>query len=395
MTDEDRTRILELTGLTVGGSAEHVLLLSRRLDPRRYSVTVAFPPGGPLDDAFHEAALDVRPVGRLRARKISRQALAGGGGALSALSRFAAIYRLIRSGNFSVVHTHTSVDGALGRVAAKLAGVPITVHMIHAYAAHDYVAGPKRFLFRQAEKLLDRFTTFYVAGSSAIEEKGIANGIMSRDKIQRIFYGLDLQRFDSIARHGQNGFRESFGIPLEVPLLGLIGRLEPQKGVDFLIDAAPRILDAVPDAHFAIIGDGSLRVGLERDVIERGLAGRFHFTGWWDEVPVAMHALEILLSPSRWEAFGIVNIEAMAAAKPVVGFEIEGIPEVVADGETGFIVEAGDTEALATATIRLLQDRALRARMGAAGRRRVEELFSAERMVEEHDRLLQRLIGDR
>jgi glycosyltransferase involved in cell wall biosynthesis len=374
-------RILQLITTTIGGAGEHVLTLSKGLNPKKFDVAVAFSPGMPLDQAFYNHGLRVVPVTMKR-----------GGGVTSSARALWSLVSLMRRERFDIVHTHTSVAGAIGRIAARLARIPITIHMIHAYASHDHVPALKRHLLLAAERGLDRFTDFYIAGSEAIRTKGIGKKIMSPDKIRRIYYCLDLARHDEY--QPSPGLRDELGLPKQGQIAGLVGRLEQQKGVEFFLEAARKIANRDPTTRFVVVGDGPLMGSLTTRSRRLGMEHRVHFLGWRKDIARVMGMLDLLVVPSLWEAFGIVILEAMAAGKPVVASRVEGIPEFVENGVHGRLVEPANVEELAEAISELLMDPERRARMGEAGRVmvRAEGKFGASRMIREHEQLyLERL----
>ncbi|MGY1827985.1 glycosyltransferase family 4 protein [Blastococcus sp. SYSU DS0541] len=388
----DRIKVLQLTGITVGGSAEHLLQLATLLPPDRFETTIALSGGGPLDAAIGGSGLPVLDYAPSHGAGHFKQATPDG--PLELLRQFRRIRADIRRHRYDVVHTHTSVAGAMGRVAAWSAGTPVRVHMLHAYAGHAGVPQPKRSLYRLVERALGLFTTHYVAGSAFIRDVGVRSRLFRPGDCTVIPYSTRMAVGDGAAADRAR-LRGELGLPPDVPLIALVGRIEEQKGVDLLVRAVPAVLAQVPRAHVVVVGDGTRRGESEALARELGIADHVHVTGWRHDLPDVMRAIDVLALPSRWEAFGIVNLEAMAAAKPVVGFAVEGIPEVVVHGETGLLSPAGDVEGLARDLVRVLTDPELAARLGAAGRRRFVEHFAPERMVQAHVALYDELLARR
>jgi glycosyltransferase involved in cell wall biosynthesis len=376
-----RLRILQFITTTIGGAGEHVLMLAAGLDPEQYDVTVCFSPGCPLDKDFYEAGLKVVPIEMRRT-----------GGLTSSVVAYRHLRRLLAENQFDIVHTHTSVAGVIGRVAAKRAGVSTVIHMIHAYAGHERVPPLKRKLYLLVEKWLDRYTDHYVAGSDYIRAYGINHGIMRPDKITRIYYALR-QKHISVTGDPIT-YRAKLGIPDSSPVAGTIARLELQKGLVYFIQAMPTVLQHAPDAHFIISGDGPLREALGIEAKQQGVSSRVHFTGWENEIGRVLSVLNVMVTPSLWEAFGIVNLEAMAYGVPVVASRIDGIPEVIRDGETGLLVSPADPGKLAQAIIDLMRDQERAHKMGECGREWVAQQFSVSAMVKSHEQLYQRLSGE-
>ena len=161
----------------------------------------------------------------------------------------------------------------------------------------------------------------------------------------------------------------------------MVCRLIEQKGVIYGLRAFARIAPQFPDARLLIAGDGPRRAALEAEAKTLGVANRVSFLGWRDDAAQIMAALDVLLMPSLWEGFGLVMLEAMAQTVPIIGSAVSAIPEVIVEGETGKLVPARDTAALANALAQLLSDPALRRHMGLLGQDRVETTFSVERMI--------------
>jgi glycosyltransferase involved in cell wall biosynthesis len=389
MSAPARVRVLQLTGITVGGSAEHLLQLATLLPPDRFDVRIALSGGGPLDGEIRASGLPVFDYAPSHGEGHFKQATPDG--PVELVRQFLRIRADIRRHRYDVVHTHTSVAGAMGRVAAWTARTPVRVHMLHAYAGHDAVPQPKRSLFRALERALGLFTTHYVAGSAFIRDVGVRRRVIPAAHTTVIPYSSRQEAGDATPAERAR-LRAELGLPPDALLVAVVGRVEDQKGVDHLIRAARTVTAEVPAAHVVVVGDGTRRPEMERLAAELGLAERVHFTGWRHDLTDVMRAIDVLALPSRWEAFGIVNLEAMAAAKPVVGFAVEGIPEVVVHGETGLLSPAGDEEGLARDLVRVLTDPELAARLGGAGRRRFVEQYAPEQMARAHVELYDRLL---
>jgi glycosyltransferase involved in cell wall biosynthesis len=386
----DRVRVLQLTGITVGGSAEHLLQLATLLPPDRFDTAIALSGGGPLDEEIRATGLPVVDYAPSHGTGHFKQATPDG--PVELLRQFLRVRSHIRQHRYDVVHTHTSVAGAMGRVAAWSVRTPVRVHMLHAYAGHAGVPQPKRSLYRLVERVLGVFTTHYVAGSRFIRDVGVRQRMFRAEDVTVIPYSSRMTVGDATAADRAR-LREELGLPADAPLIALVGRIEDQKGVDLLIRAVPSVLEQVPRVAVVVVGDGTRRAEAEALSAELGVADHVRFAGWRHDLADVMRAVDVLALPSRWEAFGIVNLEAMAAAKPVVGFAVEGIPEVVVHGETGLLSPAGDVDALARDLVRVLADPELAARLGAAGRRRFLGQFTPERMVQAHVELYERLLS--
>jgi glycosyltransferase involved in cell wall biosynthesis len=270
-----------------------------------------------------------------------------------------------------------------GRVAGRLAGIRAIVSGIRVAEKRSRV-----FLW------LDRWTNWLVATnvcvSQAVADFSISAGGLSPKKIVVIRNGVEVAKFSG-ARPAD---LSAFGIPERSRTLLTIGRLDRQKGLLDLIEAAALVVARHPDAHFLVVGEGRERAALERAIRERGLAARVHLAGWRADVPELLAAGYALVLTSHWEGLPNVILEAMAAGRPVVTSRVEGAAELVAEGRTGLIVASHSPQAVASALESLLADPTRAAALGQAGRERAAAEFSFERMVGRYDELYQSILAE-
>jgi glycosyltransferase involved in cell wall biosynthesis len=365
-----------ITRLIIGGAQENTLLSVEGLDRMaEFEVTLATGidagrEGELLGRARQTCRLVVVPELRRNIRPLLD---------LRALWR---LYRLIRKGRYHIVHTHSSKAGVLGRIAARLAGTPFVVHTLHSLVFHDYQPWVVNRALRLVKTALALTTDQFISVSSIISEKAIAARIAPRSKFRTIYSGMELDWFLNAKADGV-AFRREFGIHSDAPVVGKIARLFPLKGHDELLDAAPAIVEHHPEVRFLLVGDGMLSEHLQRRAEELGIRENFVFVGLVERerIPEMLSAMDVVVHTSLREGLARVLPQALAMGKPCVAFALDGAPEVVIPGETGYLVEPRDAAGLAEAVSRLLSDRELRARMGEAGRRRVNPTFRAETMV--------------
>ena len=307
------------------------------------------------------------------------------------VSAGAALRRLFMSRRYDVVHTHSGKAGLIGRIAAKMARVPIIVHTIHGPSFYGYQNPLGNWAFRWAEQVAGACTAQFVSVADAMTEQYLAAGIGAPGKYVTIRSGMNIDAFRNAPR--DDSFRESLGISEGDLVVGKIARLFRLKGHEFLFEAAPRIVATVPNVKFLLVGDGTYRERFEGLVAEMGLRKHFVFAGLVppQEIPRYVASMDLLVHLSLREGLPRALPQALACGKPVVAFDVDGAREVCLDGQTGLLVRAGDAGALAGAVIRLLQDANLRHRMGAQGRDLVTERFSEARMVQQLDELYRRL----
>lgn len=219
----------------------------------------------------------------------------------------------------------------------------------------------------------------FIAASEAIRQMLIGDGI-APDRVVTVHEGIDVDRIDATPRVDVH---EALWLPHHAPLVGNVAALVPHKGQRFLIEAAHLVVRKEPDARFVILGEGELREHLEHLVREHHLEKHVLLPGFRTDVIGCIKGFDLFVMSSVTEGLGTSSLDAMACRKAVVGTSAGGIPEVVAHGQTGFIVPPRDPEALADAILSLIRDDALRTRMADAGYERVRSRFTVERMVAE------------
>jgi glycosyltransferase involved in cell wall biosynthesis len=290
------------------------------------------------------------------------------------------LVRLMRRLRPEIVHASSSKAGVLGRLAAGLAGVPIRIFTVHGWAFTAY-HGIVAHLYRRAEQAVRPLTTATICVSEGERAAGIAAGTCDPRRTLVIHTGIDVAS-RPLARPDVGA----------APQIVSVGRLQtPKDPLSFL-----RALALVRGPFRAsLVGDGPDRPAVERELERLGLGGRVTLQGTRDDVPELLASSHVFVLSSHSEALPVSLLEAMAAGLPVVATQVGGVPELVVDGETGLLVPAGDPPGLAAALQRMVDDPALRARLGAAGRARVEEHFRLDMFLEAHLDLYRRALAGR
>ncbi len=369
-----------ITMLELGGAQRNTLDTVARLDRARFAVGLACADQGVLLDEARsipdttlfllphlkrevDPAADVRAVGELR--------------------------RAMRAFQPHIVHTHSSKAGVLGRLAARLEGVPRVVHSIHGFGFGAHQIAPVRAAFLAAERLASRWTDAFVAVSRRNAADGVALGLFEPRRVRVIRSGIDLAAFR--APTGGAAVRRELGIPESVPLVVQVSCFKPQKAPERFVRAAAQVRGRCPEAHFVLVGDGELRPRLERLRRELGLEGRMHLTGWRRDVPAVLAAAHVVTLTSRFEGLPRVVVEALAVGVPVVAMAVEGVEEVLRPGVDGFLVGEGDVAALAEKVSLLLHDRQLHSAMAARAGETVAE-WDRDTMVRQQEELYVELL---
>lgn len=303
--------------------------------------------------------------------------------------------RLIRKEQPQILHTHTAKAGTVGRVASLLAGSrrpPIVVHTFHGHVLRGYFGPVRSLFFRLLERWLAARTTALVAVSPQVRDDLVALGIAPRRRFVVIRLGIELDERVAPDRNGRGESRRYLGIPGDRFAVGWIGRMTAVKRTDDVLIAFKGLRDSGVDAVLCMVGDGPDRVQLEERAHELGVAHETIFLGYQEDVAPFYAAFDALVLPSGNEGTPVSVIEALAAELPVVATRVGGVPDVVRDGEDGFLVEAGATGDLAERLSRLALDPALRARMGRQGRERVLARYAVQRLVDDIDALYRSLL---
>jgi glycosyltransferase involved in cell wall biosynthesis len=371
-----------VTRMNVGGPARHLLTLLPLMRDRGFEPLLVYGSAGPRegellpnDDEhairFPTLRRRIDPVADLRA---IRQ-----------------LTRLMREHPPQVVHTHMAKAGALGRTAARRAGIAATVHTFHGHVLEGYFGRPVNAAIVRAERHLAGRTDALVAVSSAVRDDLLRIGIGAAEQWRVIGYGLDLEPLLEIEVDPVDA-RRSLGIPVDVPVVGIVGRLVLIKNHRLFFEAARAVLERHPETVFVVAGDGELRAMLEGEA-GRALGDRVRFTGWVLSLPRLYAALDVVVLTSLNEGTPFSLIEAAASGTPVVATDVGGVTEAVVHGETGLVTPRDDASALAREISRIVDDRALARRMGEAGRRHAETAFSPGTMADKIAGLYQEILA--
>lgn len=306
------------------------------------------------------------------------------------LSTFRELVRIIRRERPDVVHTHKSKAGTLGRLAAWLCGVPVVVHTFHGHVLRGYFSEAKSRAFRLIERAMAALSDRVIAVSPKVKDDLVALGVAAAGKIDVVFLGLDLRRFES-SRRGRGGLRAELGLSAETPLVGLVARLVPIKRVPLFLEAAKAVLAFRPDAVFAVAGDGELRPELEALAAGLGIESRVRFLGFRSDLERIYPDLDVLCLTSDNEGSPVSLIEGMASGCAAVSTDVGGVRDVLEDGRCGVLVPAGNAGAFADAVLALLNDPSKREALAAEGRLAAKR-FAIERLVSDLDNLYKSLL---
>lgn len=298
---------------------------------------------------------------------------------------------LCRRRRFDVVHTHTSKVGVVGRLAARIAGVPIVIHTAHGFAFHE---GSSRLTIATValiERLAARWCDRIVFVSDFHRSWAVKLRIAEPEKLVTIHNGLAPSRVE--ARRSPTENRRSLDLPESARLIGTFGRLNPDKGLESLLDAMQTVVRQAPDVWLLIVGDGPLRADVQRRAERLGLKGKVILTGFREDVADLMSVCEIVVSASLREGLSVSIIEAMGEGKAIVATAIASTRELLSEGDCGVLVRPDDPGQLSTAILALLSEPERANALARRARARFEAEFTEERMQAQVWALYTGLIG--
>lgn len=380
VTDAERIRLLKFVTLFgVGGTEKQVMNLAARLDRERFDLSFGcLKLWGDLLDEVERQQLKVTEY---PLRSFYRPA------AWRQMLRFSTALRAERT---QIMHSYNFYANVFSIPAARLAGVPCIIASIRDMGAYMTTAQ------QRVQKFMCRFADRVVVNAGAIRDWLVGQGY-EPEKIAVIRNGLDLSRYG--ARSDGLALRREFWIPPHVPLVVMLSRINPQKGIDQFLEAAAIIRRRCPKAHFLVVGeafintdgvfrpDEAYRSELQQRAVKLGISDHTRFTGMRSDVTEILGAAAVSVLPSFSEGISNTLLESMAAGAPVVATRVGGTPEIIVDGEHGLLVQPGDSRALAGAICAVLEQPLLATHLSHEARRRVEAEFSFDNMVRETESL--------
>ena len=361
-----KLHVMQVTfGMGIGGMERVIMDLCRYVDPDRYRFSICCTHvRGPLADQ-----MDAEGVPVIYCENQSKWAKRLRGLELA---------RIFRGSDIDILHTHHMPAFIDSFVATRFTKVPVLIDTDHCkdYPIPGYLA--------RLERLASRFADEIVAVSRRTRDELIQYEKISPEKISVIYNGINIKLK---RKESPEELRRELGIGVDETVVGNVGRLEDQKGLDLLLQSIPLILRKSPKTMFLIIGGGSKEQDLKRLASELKISANVIFTGWRDDAVDLIQTFDLFASTSRFEGMPMVLLEAMALSKPIVATAVGGVPEVVENGYNGKLVEGRDPEDVAKALLELIGDRGMAQKMGDNSRIRYEKNFTAEAMAASYEKL--------
>jgi len=352
-----------ITRIDTGGSAEDTIAVTARLNKHRYGCVLVT---GLISDP------DKHITNYLAQQGISYVVIPSLMRAINPIHDVKALwelYRFFKRENFSLVHTHSSKAGIIGRWAAWSAGVPVIVHTPHGHVFYGYFGRLKSFVFILIEKLTAYITDVIIT----LTLKGIDDHLRYRiapaKKFTSIHSGVDVNIYRKLPESEREAVRAELGISGTQKVAGTVTRLEPVKNNRMILEAVARVATVYPDIALVIVGDGSERAMLAAYAIQLGIQAQVRFAGLRDDVPRLMSIFDVFVLGSLNEGLGMVLIQAQAMGVPVVATRVGGVEDIVIHEKTGLLVPAQDSETMASSLLRFLTDPILANQYGSEGKK--------------------------
>lgn len=295
------------------------------------------------------------------------------------------LYKIIRKGHYDVVHTHHAKAGMLGRLAARLANVPIIIHGLHGVTFHPNLNPVIRQVYIFLERISEKYTDYFISVGKDLRNKYLKHRVGSPSKYEVIHSGMELDVFHEASQLSVEYIsrkKEELGLKPNDVVIGKVASLEPRKGHEYVIQAAPRILEKHPEVKFVFVGDGWRYQEIKTMIDSCGLNNQIILTGFRTDIAEVIATFDISLLTSLWEGLPQVLVQAAAVGKPIVTFDVEGAREVVQAGLNGFIVPLKDIDGLIQKLNVLLNNLERARNMGLKGQQLIIDNWKIETMVE-------------
>lgn len=376
-----KIKVLEMIDRpSLGGGQVALLSLAAHLDRERFEVFVGAKDGGPLADEARNLGLRFLP---LPFKKKYRPFVVPG------------IRRILEKNEIDILHTHGGIAGWFGRRAALKSKTRVIVHTLHGIHYLHYRNKALGYLCILLERRLSRRSDAVIFVSEADLKKGERHGLAPEAKRILIRNGIDVAGFRETEILEKKKKELKWMLKLDPPIVGTVARLHRQKGVIDLVQAAAEIHRSSPQAKIVVVGGGPLEQALRKKAHQLGLERFFIMLEERADARELLSLFDIFVLPSLWEGLPLVLLEAAALGKPIVATNIDGVREVIREGETGLLVEPGNAGALAEAVLRLLRDRNFAAGLAERAKASIPSRFQLSRMVEETEQLYMRLFERR
>lgn len=294
------------------------------------------------------------------------------------LLAFIEIYNFLRKNRIQIIHTHSSKSGIIGRIAAKMAGVPVIIHTVHGWSFHNRTPNKTKMIYKFLEKVTAKITDRLIVVTEKDSEKGIMENIASREKFKIIRSGIDFSKFYKNESKEIKDFKNRFK---GKKIVATIGRLSEQKNTIDFMKIVKMISRKRDDIHFIVIGDGELREQLEMYIKTNQIENNVTMLGAKDNVIDYYYIMDVFVLTSLWEGLPRVIPEAMACGVPVVANAVDGVSDIMKDGINGYLIKPDDLGNAAVKIEKLIDEVKLKVRIVNSAYDTIRPEFDAENMM--------------
>lgn len=368
-----KIKVLHITQAVIGGTLEYIKLFFTNIDKEKFDVELVCPAYGPMKDEIEALGFKVYVIDMQREINLIKD-----------FKTYEELKCLIRRVKPDIVHLHSSKAGVLGRLAAYKNKIP-NIYNPHGWSFSMVVSNKKKKVYALIEKFCSKYCDYIINISDDEQKLAIKYNISSKDKMKVIYNGIDIKKYETF--YDRKKVLNELNIPEDSFIIGMVGRITKQKSPETFIQIASKLKDKIENAYFILVGDGELKFEIEELVKKLNVNDRVRITGWTNQVSKYISIFDVGLLTSKWEGFGLVLAEYMAAQKPVVASDVGGIKNVIINDFNGILVNPDDINGFCDAIIKIKNDNELRKELKCNGYEIVNERFNIKRVVKEHEKL--------
>ncbi len=351
-----------------GGTQEYIKMLLKYLNRDKYEITVIC--HGELFEELTSLGYKTHYVEMVRNISIWKD-----------LVSLKNVLSYLKNNKIDIVYSHSSKGGVIGRIAARLLNI-YNLYNPHGWSFNMNISNKKKRFYILVEKITAKLSNKIITISKAEYNDAVLKSIADRNKLVLITNGVDLGKFN---KDSDDNFKQSLNIPKDFKVVGMMGRLTEQKSPQTFVEIAKIVTDSYPNCKFMLIGDGELRDVLKKMVADFNLGKNLMFTGWVNDPEKYIPIIDVGVSTSKWEGFGLVLAEMMASGKPVVASKVDGIPFVVRNNIDGFLCKPDDVKGFAKFILRLLNEDDLYKSMSESAYKHAHKKYDFKRVIRQHE----------
>lgn len=373
-----KIKVLHVTQATIGGTLEYIKLFFKNIDQEKYEIYLACPSYGPMKEEIEKLGVKVYAIDMAREISLKKD-----------LNSYRKINKLIKKVRPDIVHLHSSKAGVLGKIASYFNRIPC-IYNPHGWAFSMNISDKKKVVYALIEKYTSLFCNSIVNISEYEYKLAKQYKIASDKKMLTIYNGIDIDRFSEEKFCRQDTIKE-LNIPNNAFIVGMIARISEQKNPIKFVEVAKGVCEKIDNAYFILVGDGEQRNEVENLIEQYNLKDKVKITGWVSDIDKYLSIFDVAILTSKWEGFGLVIAEYMAACKPIVASNVGGIPELIKHNYNGVLVD-DDVDIFVNSILEISKDEKLKQRYINNSKDILREKFSIDTLIKKHDELYTKLV---